>query len=144
MEQLDEPADRVLAVYDRAIKVCPWRAEARHGASRYCRQKKDFVRGYYYARGGIPTQLPNDGLLLQPWIYVYGLRTEFAINAYHAGLHRECLEACLDVLSHPDTSDEARRLLGDMSRQSLTKMIDPAWGLNRSTYSSKYVPLWRI
>ena len=39
-EQLGRPDDEVIAAYMEATAACPTRAEALHGAARYCRQQE--------------------------------------------------------------------------------------------------------
>jgi tetratricopeptide (TPR) repeat protein len=144
MESLNEPERAILAVYDRAITICPERAEARHGASRYCRQRRDFVKGLHYAEAGLPPRQPDDALFLQPWIYSYGLQDEYAVNAYCTGQYRACLNTCLQILGHPEVPAEHRQRISRLSGEALSKMVDPVWGLDKSSYSSEFMPSWRF
>lgn len=144
MERLEKPKSAILAVYDRAITVCPERAEARHGASRYCRHKRDYVRGLQYAEAGLPPRAPADVLFLQPWIYNYGLQDEYAVNAYCTGQYRAALHSCLDVLGHPDIPAGQRERIVRLSMESLGKMVDPIWGFNNTSYSLEFLPAWRF
>ena len=144
MEALNDPEADVLAVFDRAIAVCPERAEARHGASRYCRERRGYVKGLHYAEAGLPLRLPDDALFLQPWVYTYGLQDEYAVNAYCTGQYRAALRTCLDVLGHPDVPPEHRARIARLSREALSRMVDPVWGFDRSSYRSKFMPLWRF
>lgn len=142
MEQLDEPEDMILALYDRMIPICPLRAEARHGASRYCRRKKNFLAGFRYAEAGLNLSLPREGVSLHPWVYTYGLREEFSINAYYSGRFRICLYACLDILSRSDVPHEVLSRTCALARQALVQMIDPAWGCQTAPYRSEFIPAW--
>jgi len=97
-EALARPFDEVMATYLRAANAVPGRAEALHGASRYCRSLGRNKEGYEIAkRVGSLGEVPA-GLFVEPWIYEYGLLDEFAVNAYWAGAYAECLEACLKLL----------------------------------------------
>jgi glycosyltransferase involved in cell wall biosynthesis len=97
-ESLGQPFDQVMATYLRAGDAVPGRAEALHGASRYCRISGRYREGYDIARrAGLLRETP-DGLFVEPWIYEYGLLDEFAVNAYWAGEYRECLDACERIL----------------------------------------------
>lgn len=108
-ERLGHPDEDVLAAYLRAADVLPTRAEALHGASRFCRRKKRYEEGYRIAKRGLQIRTPSsDVLFLEPWIYEIGLLDEFSLNAYWAGWYRESLDAALTVLatgklSAPDT-----------------------------------------
>lgn len=143
MESFGEPEDGICAIYDRAIAISPHRAEARHGASRLCRTRRNFVRGLRYAEAGMPPRIPESALFLQSWIYNYGLMDEYAVNAYNIGQYRACLFTCLKILAHKDVSPEHRERIARLSREALSKMVDPVWGLNKSSYSTTLLPHWR-
>ena len=140
MEGAGAPEDEILAVYDRAIAICPERAEARHGASRCCRTRHSFVKGLHYAEAGMPPRLPADALFLQPWIYHYGLRDEYAVNAYSTGQYRAALASCLDILENPEVPPQHRERITRLSQEALSKMVDPVWGFDGSSYSSGFQP----
>ena len=98
-EQLGYPDAEVIDAYLRAADACPTRAEALHGASRFCRYKGRMEEGYQIAKRGLNIAIPSGALFVEPWIYDYGLRDEFAVNAYWTGRYRECLETCLKILA---------------------------------------------
>ncbi len=100
-EQLRRPDPEVIDAYLRAADACPTRAEALHGASRFCRHKGRNEDGYRIAKRGLNIAIPSGALFVEPWIYDYGLRDEFAVNAYWTGRYRECLGVCLQVLALP-------------------------------------------
>jgi GR25 family glycosyltransferase involved in LPS biosynthesis len=103
--------DEVLATYQRAIEALPRRAEAIHGASHYCRLIGRNEEGYQIAARGLAlTEAPAPaGLFIELWIYEYGLLDEYAINAYWSGHYRECLDASLRILSHPNCPESQRQ-----------------------------------
>jgi glycosyltransferase involved in cell wall biosynthesis len=144
LETLGGREEEILAVYDRAISVCPARAEARHAASRYCRISGNFAAGYRYAEPGVPLPMPSEGLSLNPWVYAYGLRDELAFHAYHTGQFRVCLSVCLDILERSDAPEEVCSRVCTLARQALARMIDPAWGCRPTSYRSEFVPAWRF
>jgi len=141
-ERAGEPDDRVLQLYDRAILIRPARAEARHGASRFCRQKTRFAEGYRYAEAGLALELPSEGISLNPWVYEYGLLDEFAVNAYHLGQYSACGYACLKILGRGDVPKDVFARAGTMAREVTEKMVDPVWGLRPAPYSSAFEPAW--
>ncbi|MGH1572543.1 hypothetical protein ACRAWG_20040 [Methylobacterium sp. P31] len=132
-----------MRLYDRMILICPARAEARLVASRYCRRKENFATGYRYAEAGLNLEQPKEGLSLHPWVYKYGLREEFSINAYHAGQIRACLSACFEILAQSGVPMDVLARSAALARQALTKMIDPVWGCQQSPYSSEFIPAWQ-
>lgn len=144
MEAKQEPIERILAVYDRAIAVRPNRAEARHRASRCCRRYRRYVDGFHYAEAGLPSQMANDGLFIQAWIYQYGLQDEHAANAFNTGQYRTCLKSCLDILAKPDLPQEIRARIALLAREAFGKMIDPIWGLAKSSYQTRFAPAWQF
>lgn len=97
-EQLDHPAEQVIATYRLAAEASPTRAEAWHGLSRYCRQKGRNEEGYQYAQRGLAIPQPEGGLFVESWIYDFGLLDELSINAYWSGHFHESLKACLSLL----------------------------------------------
>lgn len=143
METLNKPKELIFALYDRAIQLRPARAEARYGASRYCRLRKDYFLGYRYAAEGVSLAMPDDGIDLRPWIYIYGIHEEYAIHAYHVGQYRVCLSACLNILSRSEVSNEVHQKASDLAKRALSKLIDPVWGCQQSAYSSEYLSVWQ-
>ena len=102
-EALGRPFDEVMATYLRAANVVPSRAEAPHGASRYCRSREQYKEGYEIAKRAVAKGLGRsgqapDGLFVETWIYEFGLLDEFALNAYWAGAYQDCLVACEHIL----------------------------------------------
>jgi len=96
-EKLGHAAQDVLNTYLLATAAQPARAEALHGASRYCRVHKRYEQGYWLARRGLGPQ-PEQGLFVEPWIYDFGLLDELAVNAYWSGRYAESRDACTRLL----------------------------------------------
>ena len=96
--ELGFSAADVIDTYLRATDVLPYRAEALHGASRYCRHHNMFKEGYEIATRGINLAAPANGLFVEPWIYEWALLDEYSVNAFHAGHYLECVDACLVIL----------------------------------------------
>lgn len=142
VERLDQHDETALRLYERAITLIPARAEARHGASRFCRRKKDFWAGYRFAEAGIALTMPSEGISLNPWVYNYGLLEEYAANAYHIGQYNVCLHACTRILERSDISDAVRAQASALARRALDKMIDPVWGLQQAPYRSEIQLAW--
>jgi len=114
MEALGQPVAEVIAVYLRAADAAPERAEALHGAARFCRLRERYDEGYRVAKRGLALTPPPEGLFVERWIYEYGLRDEFAVNAYWAGHARESLGACLDIFADGKApADQQARMFGN-------------------------------
>ncbi|MHC1948916.1 glycosyltransferase [Bradyrhizobium sp. UFLA06-06] len=109
-QALGFPAQEIIESYQRAADFLPNRAEALHGASRFCRLAGRFEEGYRLAQRGIDIPLPASGLFVENWIYRYGLLDELAVNAYWSGHYKESMAACRQLLSGPHlpAADRAR------------------------------------
>ena len=107
-EQLGRPNDEVIAAYMEATAACPTRAEALHGAARFCRNKGIYEQGYEFAAQGLAIAHPNNALGVEDWIYEYGLLDELAVNAYWTGKYAECVDACDRLLSEGKLPTEKR------------------------------------
>ena len=80
--ELGFPAAEVIDTYSRATGALPNRAEALHGAARFCRNTGLYERGYEFAAHGLAIAYPKQAMGVEDWIYEYGLLDEFAVNAY--------------------------------------------------------------
>ena len=98
MELSGRSDDEVLDAYQAATDYMPTRIEAAHWASRYCRNKKLYQRGYEIAQAALGKPMPAAGLFAEPWVYDYGLVDEFGVNAYWIERYDDSIEAGLKVL----------------------------------------------
>ena len=92
----------------RQLLPCPTRAEALHGAARFCRRKGIYEHGYEFATRGLAIPYPVDAPSVEGWIYEFGLLDELAVNAYWIGRYRECADACDRLLSEGKLPIEKR------------------------------------
>jgi len=106
-EGLEHVEQQVLDAYRAAREASPDRAEASHGAARYCRLRNQFELGFQFAKSGIGLAVPT-GLFVEPWVYQYGILDELAINAYWAGHYREAVDACEIILSETKIPNDQR------------------------------------
>jgi hypothetical protein len=97
-EILKHPESEIIETYLRAGQACPKRAEALHGAARYCRINGNYDRGYALAKQALSQPCPNSGLFVEKWIYDYGLLDELSLLAYRSGRYAESLAACMRLL----------------------------------------------
>jgi hypothetical protein len=107
-EKLGRPDDEVISTYMEATAACPTRAEALHGAARFCRNKGLHEQGYEFAAQGLAIAYPKDAPAVEDWIYEYGLLDELAVNAYWTGKYAECVDACDRLLSEGKLPTEKR------------------------------------
>lgn len=123
-EQLNEPADQVIALYHRATAVLPDRLEARYAASRLHRVRKEFAQGYDCAKNNLGKRLPPGTLFGNQWIYDVGLLDEFSVNAYWIGKYDESLDACLKLLREDKLAPEDRKRVTSNAYWSWEKISD--------------------
>ncbi|MFO1392373.1 MAG: glycosyltransferase [Steroidobacteraceae bacterium] len=122
MEQLDYPEQQVIDAYLKAAQAAPRRAEALHGAARYCRIKQRYEEGYRYAKAGLKIKQPSDGLFVEASVYQWSMLDEYSIHCYWVGRYRDSLEACLTLLTGEHCPEEHReRILanGAQAKQKL-------------------------
>jgi hypothetical protein len=93
------PDGEVISTFMAATASCRGRAEALHGAARFCRTKGLYEQGYAFAAQGLVLARPGDALFPEDWIYDYGLRDELAVCAYWTGRYTECKDACDRLMS---------------------------------------------
>jgi hypothetical protein len=129
-EQLGYPEQEVVDAYLRAADALATRAEALHGASRFCRQQKRYEEGYQLAKRGLEIPQPSsEALFVEPWIYETGLLDECAVNAYWAGRNRASLDANLKLLGTGKLSaKDTRRVLANARFASDRLPRDPNLG----------------
>jgi glycosyltransferase involved in cell wall biosynthesis len=114
--------DRAKDCCERAESLNTGRCEALHAMSFLCRQLGKNKEGMEVARRGLDRPMPNGGLFLEPWIYQFGLKDEFAINAYWAGHYLESLEANIALLASAATPPNMVKRLADNANVSLDKL----------------------
>jgi tetratricopeptide (TPR) repeat protein len=107
-EALGYDREDVISTYTEAAAACPTRAEALHGAARFCRTNGLYERGYAFAVQGLTIARPDDALFPEDWIYDYGLRDELAVCAYWTGRYAECRDACDRLMSEAKIPAEDR------------------------------------
>lgn len=122
MEALGQAEETVIAAYLRAASVLPGRVEALHAASRFCRMKGRNEEGWRIAARGLGIAAPASGLFVEHWVHRYGMRDEYAVNAYWCGRYAECLEACLDILELGDLEAGLRRRVAANARFAAEKL----------------------
>ena len=121
-DALEYPIDEVLATFEKANAAMPTRAEALHGAARFCRDKALHDRGYEFARRGAAISIPHVGLFVAEWIYKYGLLDELSVAAYWSGHYAECVVACDRLLGEPSLPLEYRPRVQDNKNFATDRM----------------------
>jgi glycosyltransferase involved in cell wall biosynthesis len=138
--QLDHPDHEIIGMFLRAYEACPRRAEALHGAARYCRAKRNYHQGYMLARQGLEIQQPGSGLFVDPWIYEYGLLDEFAVNAYWTERYGECLGACERLLDERKIPEEMRERVEQNAQFAREKLASRGTTLHQDRQVSAIRP----
>jgi hypothetical protein len=122
-ETLKHPESEIIQTYLRAHQVCPRRAEALHGAARYCRISGNHEQGYALAKQALFQPCPDGGLFVERWIYDHGLLDELSVLAYWSGRYAESLAGCMRLLEEgkiPADEHERIRRNADFARDKLS------------------------
>ncbi len=98
-EQLGCPSQEVIGSYLWAYEADPNRAEALHGAVRYCHWHGLHHQGYLLGKHGLTLSEPANRLFAEPWIYQYGMFDDFAIAACGSGHYQDCVDICTQLLA---------------------------------------------
>ena len=113
----------MIASYLPAQEARRDRAEALHGAARFCRLKERYQQGFDLAKRGILIKRPDNAFFPEDRIYEYGLLDEYAINAYSIGRYDECLKSCRKILGTATLADAERNRIqadAESARQKLS------------------------
>jgi len=108
-EELGHAPHDVIGSYLAAYEACPSRAEALHGAVRFCRRKDLHNQGYILGRYAVTIPQPEGGLFIKPWIYDYGILDEFSVVAYWTGNYEESLAASTRLLTEGKLPESDRK-----------------------------------
>ncbi|MEV6841597.1 glycosyltransferase [Streptomyces sp. NPDC051133] len=87
----------------------PQRLEACYELASRLRQRGNHQMAYALVRAALDTDMPDDILFIQPWVYRWGLLFEYSITAYWVGDTAGSLSACDRLLAMPDLPDAYRR-----------------------------------
>ncbi|MGR8934591.1 MAG: glycosyltransferase family 2 protein [Gammaproteobacteria bacterium] len=124
-EELGHADADIMQAYLDAYESCPTRAEALHGATRFCRLRNKFNQGYILAKYALEIPPSIDGLFVEQWIYDYGLLDELSLAAYWTGRYRECFDACLTLLENRVLPQDYRTRIRQNVEFALEKLNDP-------------------
>lgn len=124
-EELGHAHAEIVQAYLDAYESCPERAEALHGAVRFCRLYNKFQQGYILSKYALALPCPADGLFVEQWIYDYGLLDEFSIAAYWTGHYQECFDACLKLLKENKAPADYRKRIRQNAEFAVEKLHKP-------------------
>ncbi len=96
--QLGKPEEVVLRELLAAYELRPRRAEPLYDLARFFRQRKNYGKGYVFAKVGVQTPRPNDSLFVSQDVYDWRLLDELSISAYWIGKYAEAKETCEEIL----------------------------------------------
>lgn len=123
--RMNAPPAEVVEAYWAAIRQCPARAEAYHGASNYLRLQNRFSEGYEIARLALDLEPPRDGLFVELWVYRFGLLDEYSVNAYWAGHYQKSLDACERILALTQIDLATRERIAKNAAFAKAKLSQP-------------------
>ncbi len=120
-EVLRRPAEEIITTYLEAHQALPRRAEALHGAARFCRAEGLYDRGYAFARKALQIPRPQTGLFVERWIYDFGALDEYASLAFLSGHYAECVDACMRMLSDGKLPDDQVARIRENAHHAIEK-----------------------
>lgn len=92
--RMGAPEDVVLSEFLAAYHLRPTRAEPLYELTAYFRGKKSYAMAALFARAGIQTEKPNDGLYVFETVYSWRLWDELSVATYWLGDYAGSKEAC--------------------------------------------------
>jgi glycosyltransferase involved in cell wall biosynthesis len=114
--------DEILDTYGKAFRACPRRAEAFHGAARFCRTIERYEQGFKFAANGLAVPSPQAGLFVETWIYAFGLLDEYASLAFVLDRPLDCLDACVRILSERKIPEDQRDRVKQTAHFAIEKL----------------------
>ena len=87
--------------YMRAWELRPRRLESVQRLTSGLRERELYHAAHRFARMAsrlLPLETPDDGLLVAPWVYEWGMLFEYSITSYWVGEHRNSVNACRALL----------------------------------------------
>lgn len=89
-EILNRPKEEIIKSYKRAYEHSPSRVEPLYHLASYYRRKSYYTLGYEVAKIGITIPLSKaTSIMVEEWMYDYGMLFEFLICAYWTGHYEE-------------------------------------------------------
>ena len=125
-EFLNFDTETITKSYCDAYVFRPIRAEPLYRLARLYRERGNHFLGYVFSSLGLTLSIPKtEGMLVEPWIYDYGLFSEFYVCAYALGKYDECLKAFDRVLSNSRISPDIRKCIEDDRKTFLASLPIP-------------------
>ena len=112
----------MIDAYLKASEALPPRVEALYRASRFCAGKGRNEEAFRFAKRGLAVPCPTGGLLIERWVYDWGLLDELAIHAYWSGHYRESLGASIKLQASPAAPSGQRDRFAANARFALEKL----------------------
>ena len=97
--------------YMRAWELRPQRLESVQRLTTGLRERQLYHAAHRFARMASrlrPLQMPDDSLLVAPWVYEWGMLFEYSITSYWVGEHRNSINACRALLDIPSLPEAHR------------------------------------
>ena len=116
----------IIGTFLKAYEVDPRRAEALHGAMRYCRLTNKPHEGYLIGKHAINIPKPIGNLAFASWIYDYGVLEEFAAAAYGSGHYEDCVQSLRKILEDRKIPESELLRLRENARIAAGKLADSA------------------
>jgi len=120
-DQLESP--HWVEKFSAAYQYRPHRAEPLYHLARKFRLEGNFFLGYLVASHGVTLPYPKDILLVEKWIYDYGLLLEKSVSAYWLGKYEESAQLCLTILEQKDLPSHIKETVQNNLEWALAKLF---------------------
>lgn len=105
---LHKSPDQILGAFAKAYHYRPTRVEPLYHMANYYRNNENYASGYLIASIAAKIPAPNDLLLVQKWMYDYGVLLELSICSYWIGKYEECAQTSQLLLANPNLPQNVR------------------------------------
>lgn len=107
-QALNKNQEDIIGAFSKAYHYRPSRSEPLYQIANYYRSKENYASGYLVASIASKIPMPKDMLLVQKWMYDYGILLEQSICAYWLGKYDESVNLSHKILSVPELPQNVR------------------------------------
>lgn len=107
-EKLNKEEATVVQSYNKAFQYRRSRLEPLYRLAHYYRDKGNFEVAYAVAKIGTTVPETKDLLLVDQWMYDYGIALELSVAAYWIGKYEECQKISLEILQQKELPENIR------------------------------------
>jgi glycosyltransferase involved in cell wall biosynthesis len=135
-EELKMPSHKIVESFYRAYNYRCTRAEPLYYLANYYRRNGNYAPGYLVASTGLNISQPSDLLLVENWIYDWGMLLEFSICAHYVGRYEEAKQADLALLAKQNLPENVKECIQNNMKFTDDRLVQ----LNRTQKQQGFIP----